>query len=213
MEDYNDNTSWASISDVMSVLMMVFMFISIAFIYQLQNEKETYRLELNKALHKEFDKDLNKWNAEITNKNIVRFNAHFDMGSSNIPEKFKEILTVFFPRYIKVLTSNKFKNNTEEIRIEGHTSNGWGKNTSEEENYLNNMTLSQNRANNVLAFCYKIDNNNIISNNKKWLEKLLRANGMSFSKPIYEFNTTKPDPIKSRRVEFRVITKENKYDL
>lgn len=213
MENYNDNsTSWINIADIMSALMMVFMFISVAFIYQLQNEKEIYRVELNKALHLEFGKDLKNWDAEITDENIFRFNTPFDAGSSNVPEKFKGIMTEFFPRYIKVLTFDKFKNEIDEIRVEGHTSYGWGNNASKKEIYLNNMTLSQNRANNVLAYCYQIEND-FINSNREWLEKLMRANGMAFSKLIYKENTNhEQDFERSRRVEFRVLTKEHKND-
>jgi outer membrane protein OmpA-like peptidoglycan-associated protein len=63
------------------------------------------------------------------------------------------------------------------------------------------MKLSQNRANNVLAYCYQIQ-----TTNKKWLEKKLRANGMAFSKLIYT-KSNKIDYHKSKRVDFKVVTK------
>ncbi len=240
MEEYKNNTNhWISIADVMSALMMIFLFIAIAFLYQLEKNKvkenykekklketfisklkkeeaknkkrEFYRANLNKILHQEFDKDLTKWNAIITDNDIFRFNAPFKTGSSVIPDSFQKILEEFFPRYIKVLTQNNFKNEIDEIRVEGHTSNVWGKNSSKEEIYLNNMHLSQLRANNVLSFCYKIDNN-IIKDNRIWLEKLLRANGMSFSKPIYIASNI-VDLDKSKRVEFRVIAKKHIENL
>lgn len=53
-----NDTSWVNIADVMSALMMIFMFIAIAFLYQILNEKEIYKVQLNKALHEEFNKDL-----------------------------------------------------------------------------------------------------------------------------------------------------------
>ena len=56
-----ENNSWINIADIMSALMMMFMFISVSFLFKLQNEREIYRVELNQALHKEFDKDLKKW--------------------------------------------------------------------------------------------------------------------------------------------------------
>jgi len=48
----NEN-NWLNIADIMSALMMVFMFIAVAFLYQIINEKEVYKVELNKALHVE----------------------------------------------------------------------------------------------------------------------------------------------------------------
>jgi len=212
------NKEWINISDMMSGLMMVFLFIAIAFMVQIQSEQQavkeiamTYRKSqqsLNSDLHKEFEKDLKQWGAEITKDNIFRFNSPevlFKAGSSEISNQFKIILDDFFPRYIKLLTSDKYKNEIDEIRVEGHTSNGWGNAKSKSAIYLNNMQLSQNRANNVLTYCYK-NNDKIIQNNKRWLEKQLRANGMSFAKLIYKENG-KQDFSKSRRVEFRVLTK------
>lgn len=212
------NKEWINISDMMSGLMMVFLFIAIAFMVQIQSEQQavkeiamTYRQSqqaLNQDLNKEFEKDLKKWGAEITKDNIFRFNSPevlFKAGSSKISEKFKLILNDFFPRYVMVLTSKKYFDDVDEIRVEGHTSNGWSSSTSEEQTYLNNMELSQNRASNVLEYCYKLDFS-IVNINKKWLEKKFRANGMSFSQLIYKENNEQ-DFEKSRRVEFRVLTK------
>ena len=204
MQDNENN--WMNIADIMSALMMIFMFISIAFLYQILNEKEIYKVELNKALHKEFDKDLDRWKAVITKDNIIRFNAPFKVGSSELPVKFSYILSDYFPRYIKVLTKANFKNEIDEVRVEGHTSNGWGLLIDKKKIYLKNMNLSQERASNVLAYCYDL-NNLIVSRNIDWLQNNLRANGMAFSKLIYKDASTKQDKVRSRRVEFKVVIK------
>jgi len=213
------NNEWVSISDMMSGLMLIFMFIAISFMIQVQFEKDkikqiavTYtksKKDLNFDLHKEFDKDLEKWNAEITKNNEIVFNSPevlFESGKSDVKERFEEILEDFFPRYIKILYT-KYKDQINEIRIEGHTSNIWQSATSKEEVYLNNMRLSQNRANSVLNYCYLIDNK-IIQDDRKWLEKHLRANGMAFAKLKYKDNNkTIVDNISSRRVEFKINMK------
>jgi len=203
----NEN-NWLNIADIMSALMMVFMFIAVAFLYQLLNEKEVYKVELNKALHVEFDKDLKKWQAVITDDNIIRFNSPFQSGSDEIPISYGEILSDFFPRYIKLLSSNEFKNEIAEIRVEGHTSYGWGDLKDEKSIYLNNMDLSQKRASNVLAYCYGLEDN-FIKSNWHWLQKKLRANGMSYSNILYKTKAKKQqDANRSRRVEFKVAVKE-----
>jgi len=209
MQD-NEN-SWMNIADIMSALMMIFMFIAIAFLYQILNEKEIYAVNLNEALHQEFDKDLRKYKAILTEDNIVRFNAPFKVGSKEIPEKFSKILSDFFPRYIKVLSNSKFKNEIQEIRVEGHTSNGWGSLSDMKKIYINNMRLSQQRASNVLTYCYDL-NNSIIEKNLIWLQNNLRANGMSFSKLLRKHNSNIEDKARSRRVEFKVITKDRLKD-
>jgi len=200
------NLSWISVADLMTAMMMVFMFIAISFMFLLENEKEIYRLELNKALHSEFDSDLLAWKAEITDKNIVRFNAPFSEGSDVVSNDFKKILSEFFPRYAKLLYSEKFKPEIAEIRVEGHTSYGWGKLEDEQKIYLKNMYLSQDRASNVLTYSYQQVGNN--EQLLRWLEKKLRANGMAYSKPILD-DSMDIDPQSSRRVEFRAMTKEH----
>ena len=55
---------------------------------------------------------------------IVRFEEpiiFFNRGSATLKEEFKVILNDFFPRYLKILTSDKYRDDVEEIRIEGHT--------------------------------------------------------------------------------------------
>ena len=236
-----DSSEWMSISDMMSGLMLIFMFIAISFMIQVEDDKnkteninkeleqliiqtnndkekieniaKTYykdKEELNKDLTSEFKKDLELWEAEITEDNIIVFNSPtvlFNTGKSYLKRDFKKILDNFFPRYIKILASNKYKNEIDEIRIEGHTSNTWKKGFKDNLIYLKNMKLSQNRANNVLAYCYSLKNN-LVYKNRKWLEKHFRANGMAFSKLKY-LNKEKSlvDLIKSKRVEFRVQMK------
>lgn len=119
-----------------------------------------------------------------------------------------QILQDYFPRYIKILTDAKFKNEIDEIRVEGHTSNGWGTVANKKEIYLKNMYLSQERASNVLALCYGLEEP-LVKDNVLWLEENLRANGMAFSKPLYQNDSTEEDKARSRRVEFKVLTKKN----
>ena len=203
---------WMSISDMMSGLMLIFMFIAISFMIQVQEDKDkmkeiaiTYskdKKELNYDLKQEFSNDLERWEAEITDDNVFIFNSPhvlFDIGEHKIRNNFKSILDDFFPRYINVLTSKKYINEIDEIRVEGHTSDTWGSSKSSEEIYLENMWLSQNRANNVLAYCYSI-NNSTVKDNTKWLEKTFRANGMAFAK-------MRETAVKSRRVEFKIKMK------
>jgi len=216
----SNSSEWMSISDMMSGLMLVFMFIAISFMIQVQIDKDkmkeiarTYekdKAELYKDLNIEFSKDLIKWEAEITKDNVIVFNSPnvlFKSGQSIIKEEFKTILNEFFPRYIQVLSSKKYKDEIDEIRVEGHTSNGWNSTLSKQTIYLNNMQLSQERANNVLSYCYMIDEKSVTTH-REWLETHFRANGMAFAKLKYkDTNNTIQDFIKSRRVEFKVQMK------
>jgi chemotaxis protein MotB len=233
----NSQNEWIGISDIMSGVMMVFLFLAVLFM--LANEKEKKRVEaekedieeladqykktqetikeivltysnsqksLNRDLHSQFDKDLEKWGAEITDDNRIRFPSSeilFKAGSSDVTDRFATILKELFPRYIKLITSKKYIDEIDEIRIEGHTSYGWGRATNEDYIYLKNMELSQKRASSVLKFCYSLSE---IESYKSWIIQKFRANGMSYSKEILnEFGERDSD--KSRRVELIVTTK------
>jgi outer membrane protein OmpA-like peptidoglycan-associated protein len=211
----NDSNQWVSISDMMSGLMLVFMFISIGYMIEVEAEKEKIqniaiaykkgKVELNRALRREFQGDLHRWNAEILDNNTFRFKAPemlFESGKSKIRRDFKLILEEFFPRYIKILTDNRFRDGIDEVRIEGHTSSTWTNAESKIERYIYNAKLSQDRAFQVLNYCTNLRE---MDGKLDWLIKVFRANGLSFAKPIYE--NGRENRKLSRRVEFRVITK------
>jgi len=122
----------------------------------------------------------------------------FAVNKSEINGAFKKILQDFFPRYLKILSEHEYKAEIEELRVEGHTSKTWKNALTQKELYLKNMQLSQNRAYRVLSFCYGLDDS-IIDENREWLEKYFRENGMAFAK-LQEHNN-------SRRVEFKVELK------
>ena len=70
------------------------------------------------------------------------------------------------------------------------------------------MELSQNRARNVLQYVLESRHPKIIRN-KEWLKKYLTANGLSSSTLIFD-RVGNQNKERSRRVEFRVVTKSEK---
>lgn len=228
--DFNKGNEWISISDMMAGVMMIFLLVAVGYMVvisktqkelALQNAEllalnkqmsdiakthQNLQTELYKDLVAEFSKDLGKWNAEIDEDNTVRFREPdilFDQGEKEVKSRFKEILDDFFPRYIKILSRPQYKEDIEEIRIEGHTSKEWKNAKSLEDRYLGNAELSQARALEVLKYCF---NNQQIAKQKEWLVSVLRANGLSFAKPLESAEL-------SRRVEFKVLTKSNQKIL
>ncbi|CAI2501025.1 type II Zorya anti-phage system protein ZorB2 [Serratia liquefaciens] len=209
-----DNEHWVSMSDLMAGLMMVFMFISIAYMHYVRIEKEKIKevavayeqaqQQLYNALNIEFSKDLPDWDAEIDKQTLeVRFKSPdvlFGLGSSELKPKFKEILNNFFPRYLKVL--DQYKEHITEVRIEGHTSTDWTGAANQDEAYFNNMELSQGRTRAVLQYVHSLKES---SAHQKWVKSKFSAVGYSSSHPI--LNTAgKEDPNRSRRVTFKVVT-------
>lgn len=222
---------WISVSDLMSVLMMIFLFISISYIrsVQVSKSKEIEAYENNKTkirriviayrelqddlyndLYTEFKNDLPVWNAEIDKNNLsIRFNEPdvlFEIGKTDVKDQFKNILKIFFPRYIAILTSEKYKANIAEIRIEGHTSSEWSGESNHTNRYFLNMELSQGRTRSVLSHCVQLINDPKV---RSWTMQNITANGLSFSKPICDALGCE-DTKRSRRVEFTTKTNAEK---
>lgn len=205
---------WMSISDMMSALMIIFLFIAISFMIKVNEQKKDMdkiireskqvKIEIYEALNKEFRDDFSQWGAELDQKTLsVRFkepDVLFKPNSSRIEEKFIVILDDFFPRYLKVLNNPKFRDSIQEVRIEGHTSSEWRDDLGTDIAYLENMRLSQERARSVLTYVFGLK----VPEQRDWLIKHLTANGLSFSQRIE--NDGKENFEKSRRVEFRIRT-------
>ncbi|MFN3821274.1 MAG: OmpA family protein [bacterium] len=182
-----------------------------------QQYKNTQKA-IYEALKEEFINDLKKWNAELDSELLsVRFNVregiysevavprdiYFDVGKAIIKKEFKDVIDDFWPRFLKILKQKRFKDEIEEIRIEGHTSSEWLTQVDPDSAYMLNMELSQDRARSVLSYVLKINTNRV---DREWAKSKLTANGLSSSKLIYN-KTGEEDKKRSRRVEFRVKTK------
>ena len=144
-----EESQWISTSDFMTVLMVIFLFITILYINVINQAISTYPDSMNKVyreLYKEFKDDMGKWNAELDRETLtIRFRApeiFFQPGKSIIQRRFIKILDDFCPRYFKVIYRSK--DNISEIRIEGHTSVEW-RDLPSEEAYFENMELSQDK--------------------------------------------------------------------
>ena len=204
---------WIPLADLMTGLMMMFMLIAVLYMLKVNtavSDYSTSKNELGKDLCNEFASDLEKWDAECDDTNlIVRFKSPdvlFDTGQAVIKPQFKNILSDFFPRYIALLNQEKYKASIEEIRIEGHTSSKWRIGASENEAYFSNMQLSQARTLSVLKYVLSEEN----TSNQAWTKDLLTANGLSSSKLIHDTDGTENQQ-GSQRVEFRVRTNADEH--
>jgi outer membrane protein OmpA-like peptidoglycan-associated protein len=205
----------------MAGLMMVFLLIAVAFMLEVQQSKieienqmkamaeiavmvERSRKNLYSDLLMAFAGDLERWNAEILADNTVRFKAPdvlFQRGDHRLQARFKEILNSFFPRYVTILQD--YRTEIKAVRIEGHTSSDWANGYNAATAYLGNLRLSQKRALTTLEYCYQLSS---VQVQQKWLEQVLMTNGWSFAKLILNADGSE-NVEKSRRVEFKVITK------
>lgn len=215
---------WIPYADLMTVLMVIFLFISLAYMGLVQYQKkqqdkifEEYK-ETKENLYNElenaFKNDFQRWDLELDNDLSIKFTnpeVLFQIGQYEITPKFTEILSDFFPKYLNIIMQDRYKDKIAEIRIEGHTDNSPTYETSDP--YIDNIRLSQDRSRSVLKFlrslpCY----NSLSPSQEQLLQFWLTANGLSFGRTLdKEKNLTiySKQPIdkeKSRRVEFRIVT-------
>lgn len=202
---------WTSVADLMSGLMIVFLFIAVAFMAFVSEQRKQVRQvaiaweqgrgSLYRALESEFKGDVTRWNAELDSTTLsVRFKEPevlFEAGRSEVRPRFQEILRDFFPRYVRIVRQHQ--GSIEEVRIEGHTSSEG----PEPNPYFFNMALSQDRTRAVLAFC--LEQSGLAPDDRNWIRGLLTANGLSSSRLLLRADSTE-DRERSRRVEFRVRT-------
>ena len=220
---------WIPLSDLMTGLMMLFMLVAIIFMLKVQADSrelermmvqaeqqaqqmrdiavvyQDLRRQLYERLRDEFAGDLHKWGAELDRDLALRFEEPevlFDVGQAAVKPRFKQILDDFFPRYVSILSSPEFRDSIEEIRIEGHTSSVWTRQTTADVAYIRNMELSQSRTRSTLEYVLGLPE---VAPERNWLMSRLTANGLSSSRLRLASDGTE-NSLASQRVEFRVRT-------
>ncbi|MDA0688648.1 MAG: OmpA family protein [Proteobacteria bacterium] len=206
---------WIAVSDLMSGLMIVFLLISVMYlvIVEQKNEEiervvvlyEDLREELYQDLYAEFEQDLPRWGAQLDEDLRLRFtntDLLFELGESSLRDEFAAIIDDFFPRYLAILASDQYRDEIQEVRIEGHTSSAWSQAEDNDDAYMRNMALSQARTRSALGYIMDLE---AVSHEKQWLRERLTANGLSSSQLITRVDGSE-DEDRSRRVEFVVVT-------
>lgn len=125
---------------------------------------------------------------------ILESDVMFEYGSSDLSEEGKAFIDRFLPVYLSVLFSAENEGYVSEIIIEGHTDTI--------DTYIKNLSLSQDRAYAVAEYVLSDSFTGLGYAEKQRFQKLLTANGRSFSDPIYDANG-RVDASASRRVVFK----------
>lgn len=212
---------WISVSDLMTGLMIIFLFIAVAYIKRVDSNQSvlTQYVENKRELH---DKLVQEFKSESKNGKVtihgdlsMRFeNAEtlFKSGSWELTESFKEELSNIIPRYLNILLNDSLKTKIKEIRIEGHTDDVPYPGLHS-DSYMANLILSQKRTLNVMEYIRNLpEYKNYSEEDRKQLEFWFTANGLSYGKTLdknseFAFKSKLDvDKDKSRRVEFRLIT-------
>ena len=235
MKENSDN-NWISFSDIMTVLMIIFLFISISYMMQVKKEqaqllesqaqrdeifkefRET-KEELYNELNTVFKDDFKEWKVVLDKDLSIKFtnpDVLFQSGKTNIRPYFSSILKEFLPKYFNIILQDKYRNKISEIRVEGHTDNVPAP-KYDKDPYIANTLLSQKRSTEVIKFLRNMDYfKRLLPEKINLVEFLLTANGLSYGRTVDEngeLTIISHKPInneKSRRVEFRIITTSDK---
>ena len=211
----NNDNIWQSISDMMTGLMVIFLFVCMGFLFQLKetvNRYEQVKNQIYQDLIDEFNtEEMARLGARLDEDDLrvifVSPSVFFAAGDSAVNPKFQEVLAEFFPRYVKVL--EKYSAEIVEVRIEGNASLEWSGDVNSNDAYFYNMKLSQDRAFNVLQYIFTL-NTLQTPEKRQWLVDKLRANGASFSKADTEnANASRCVEISIRRNAEKELTRIN----
>ena len=134
MSGTKKESHWIPLADLMTVLMVIFLFMSISYMAlvekrqkqqnQIFKDYEESKVALYNELKEAFKDDFAKWNLKLDNDLSIKFTnpqVLFSAGSADITPYFQTILSDFLPKYLSVVLQDKYKNKIAEIRIEGHT--------------------------------------------------------------------------------------------
>lgn len=217
-----DHDFWMSYTDLMSGFLVIFIIVSV--VYYIDNKEY---IDIFNGMPKHEAKE---WVAKIkASGNMVNINKDFEdvfknmdgieimpdsVGSIrfypssgadqmfesnsavmqyNLQSRIGAIGKKFVSRAIELKKEGK---NILEIRIEGHTDT--------DGTFLHNMTLSSSRA--FAVYQYIHDNCDLNREEKKFVEDYMISVGYSYAKTVKdEFGKENKD--KSRRIEFKIITK------
>lgn len=217
MSQKGANNEWISMSDMMTGLMVVFLLVAVAFMMQIQkkeqvtkdlvNEHSLTKMEIYSDLNTVFEEKYIEWGMELNSDLTIKFTdpeVLFEYRSAILKRRYREILDEFIPIYFGIINKEKYKDKIKEIRIEGHTAS-W-------PNYMYTVSLSQDRSNSVLK--YVLNSSYYKDIDEADQDKLLfwiTSNGLGNGRSLdqngdYTYYTNNKISIKSRRVEFKIVT-------
>lgn len=218
-------SNWISFSDLMTGLMVIFMFIAISYISEVRKEQAQQNIvfeefkatkdQLFSELQNTFRDDFKEWDMVLDKDLSIKFtnpDVLFQPAQVYIRPRFATILDDFLPRYFEVLLQEKYRDRIAEIRIEGHTDTKPAYRYNNDP-YIGNVILSQLRSAEVLKYFRQLPfYRNLAKDQERRLQFLTTANGLSYGRTLdengeltVESNQPANDRL-SRRVEFRIIT-------
>ena len=187
---------WLSIGDLMSVLLLLFAFLFVLAMLQLQDKiekSEQTRIFVIQALKQQFD--ANGLHVEINQETgdvSLTESILFDLNQTVLKPDGKQFLKTFIPIYSKtIFSSNDIAHEIVRVVVEGHTSSAGS--------FSHNMHLSVLRADSVSQF---IDT--LPFPNKRMFQKKLLIAGRGESDAFQKYDKSE-DRIVTFRFQFRGV--------
>lgn len=206
------NIFWTTMSDLLLGLAIIFMVLFVLAmtgftqdsVKQKQQQMEASKELVEKLKEADIDAKVDPLTGDVKISDLELF----EVNSFVLSQRGKDYLNRLVPIYIDNIFSNaELEENITNIIVQGHTDSQQFANLStENEQYVRNMTLSLQRANSVAEYMFKTKINPIYDEK---LRKMLVVEGKSYSEPVLvngveDFN-------KSRRVELKLKVKT--YDI
>jgi hypothetical protein len=225
---------WIPYADLMTVLMVIFLFISLAYMGLVQFQKnqqdqifKEYK-ETRETLYKELDETFTEkfksynlkvnpdLSIQITDANAL-FPVQFYDQEVILTDRFKTFLTDFTPLFLSIILKDRYLKSISEIRIEGHTALQTEDKETDKTYYQRMLILSQKRSNKVLEHMMNLNCYDQLSESKKSLLRFITtSNGLAYGRALdsdgkFKFLSGKSiNTEKSMRVEFRIVTTSDK---
>ncbi|OQY38526.1 MAG: hypothetical protein B6229_05715 [Spirochaetaceae bacterium 4572_7] len=226
----SEDSEWISFSDIMTGLMIVFLFISISYMQQVKKEQQqkdeifekyqSIKTSIYNDLSKSFSSGFEQWKMEIEPDLSIKitdasalFEAQLVTDDVRLKSEFKIFLGQFTPIFFEIILNPLYADKIAEVRIEGHTGISAASYEFENDYYQNMIVLSQKRSNKVLEYMMSLDSYAELSDEQKnRLRFFMTSNGLAYGKALdgngeYKFYSKKViNEIKSMRVEFKIVT-------
>lgn len=210
-EDELEEHYWPSFTDMMAMIVLVFLFITvIAFVQsiytaydQTQIRRELSKVTnvkkhisdvINQKLQDQVGKD--KITRGPNNTISVEGDVLFETASADVSKKGKVVLNHVADALVEIIDNKTLSQYIYIILVEGHT----------DSVPYDNWTLSEKRAVNVIKYLQKANP----KLNEDRYAKYLAATGYSKYQPIAKGHTAEAEQ-KNRRISFQIILDDNKW--
>lgn len=202
------NIFWTTMSDLLLGLAIIFMVLFVLAmtgftqdtVKQKQTQMEASKELVEKLKEANIDAKVDPMTGDVKISDLELF----DLNSYELSANGKLYLNKLIPIYVENIFENaELESNITNIVVQGHTDSQQYVNVStENEQFVKNMTLSLQRANSVAEYIFKTNFN---PNYDEKLRKRLVVEGRSYSDPVLVDGVEDFD--KSRRVELKLKVK------